>query len=335
MIVEVRTTNTGTSSNNQFTLPLDGSSAYNFNVDWGDSSNQDVTTNSPITHTYASSGDYDITIVENVVGGFPAIKFNNGGDCKKVINFKQWGANTWLSFTGAWYGCSNMVITATDEATAITGNVVIFYFAWAGCTSLTSFPLIDTSAGTSFSYAWYGCSGLTSFPLIDTRACTNFSYAWQNCSSLVYFPLINTSKGTNFWPAWQNCSSLVDFPLINTSKGANFGYAWYGCSSLNSFPELALLNGTNFTLWWDSTPIGTLSYTNILIYLAANNLNTTITLGAGTNKYYTYASAARSVLTTTRSWTITDGGSEILSKTGGPNIFTNNLEIFDYIHGIY
>jgi hypothetical protein len=148
----------------------------------------------------------------------------------------------------AFYGCSNLVINATDVG--YFENVTDFYQSWRSCSSLTSFPLLDTSSGTSFSYAWYNCSSLTSFPLLDTSSGTSFSYAWFNCSSLTSFPLLDTSSGTNFYNAWRFCSSLLSFPLLDVSNGTNFSFAWRSCSSLTSFPLLDTSSGTNFGNAW-------------------------------------------------------------------------------------
>ena len=72
-----------------------------------------------------------------------------------------------------------------------TTNVTTFHAAWYYCSSLTSFPLINTAAGTSFQSAWGFCTGLTSFPLINTAAGIDFSYAWDFCSSLTPLSLDN------------------------------------------------------------------------------------------------------------------------------------------------
>jgi len=125
-----------------------------------------------------------------------------------------------------------------------------FNTAWDNCNSLTSFPLIDTSAGTTFIAAWRDCSSLTSFPLIDTSSGTSFSYAWSDCSSLTSFPLIDTSAGTNFEAAWRDCRSLTSFPLIDTSAGTNFNQTWRECSSLTSFPLIDTSSGTDFAIAW-------------------------------------------------------------------------------------
>jgi len=139
-----------------------------------------------------------------------------------------------------------------NGATASYGAVTDFNSFWRDWSEITSFPLINTSAGTNFSVAWSNCNSLTSFPLIDTSAGTRFSYAWRNCTSLTSFPLINTSAGTNFSFAWRGCNSLTSFPLIDTSAGTNFNYAWLDCNSLTSFPLIDTSAGTSFNLAWRS-----------------------------------------------------------------------------------
>jgi len=137
-----------------------------------------------------------------------------------------------------------------NGATASYGDVTDFESYWRDFSELTSFPLINTSAGTNFSFAWRNCSGLTSFPLIDTSAGTSFFQAWRNCSGLTSFPLIDTSAGTNFYAAWYNCDSLTSFPLIDTSAGTDFRYVWYNCDSLTSFPLIDTSAGTEFRYAW-------------------------------------------------------------------------------------
>jgi hypothetical protein len=83
-------------------------------------------------------------------------------------------------------------------------------------------------AVTSFNSFWHNWSEITSFPLIDTSAGTNFNYAWHSCYSLTSFPLIDTSAGTNFYAAWRGCSSLTSFPAnaFDNISGGNFANAF-------------------------------------------------------------------------------------------------------------
>ena len=125
-----------------------------------------------------------------------------------------------------------------------TSSTTDFGAAWVGCSSLTSFPMIDVSNGTDFYGAWRDCSKLTEFPQLNVSKGTNFEEAWRGCRSLTEFPALDLSSGTNFINAWRECSSLTEFPQLDLSSGTNFSRAWGECSSLTSLPALDLSNGT-------------------------------------------------------------------------------------------
>jgi hypothetical protein len=236
-----------------FTIPLSAyyGGSYDFTVDWGDGDSEVITSGLSVYHAYTSGqSTYRVAITENQVGGFPAIEFAEGGDCLKVLEIANWGSVTWGSFSQAFMGCSNMRITATDGATALTGAVTDFEEAWYDCAAMTSFPQLDTSAATIFIGAWQYCSGLTSFPALATGAVQQFASAWQGCSGLTSFPMIDTGSALILTSAWQDCSRLTSFPALNTSQATWLNYAWYGCSGLTSFPQLTLGSAQNIQGGW-------------------------------------------------------------------------------------
>ena len=271
LIFSVKTDNAGTSASNQFTIPTTGT-GYLYDIETSDG--QSITgLTSGATITFPSAGTYDIFIS----GSFPQFYFNNSGDRLKLLNLKNFGiyALGSTSQSNAFYGCSNMVISATD--TGHFENVTNFSFAWRDCSSLTSFPLINTSLGTSFSSTWRNCTSLTSFPLIDTSSGTNFLGSWYLCTSLTSFPLIDTSAGTNFYATWNSCSSLTSFPLIDTSSGTSFVQTWYLCSSLTSFPLINTSKGTDFTYAWrDCTSLTSFPANAFDVNIATNYSNSFI-----------------------------------------------------------
>jgi trimeric autotransporter adhesin len=111
-IFTVKTDNAGTSGTNQFTLPTTGSD-FDCIVNWGDgTSDAYVGTMGSPTHTYPSVGTYEIKIS----GVFPRILFNNAGDRLKIREIKNLGIYGLGSTNqqGAFWGCSNMIITAKD-----------------------------------------------------------------------------------------------------------------------------------------------------------------------------------------------------------------------------
>jgi hypothetical protein len=190
-----------------------------------------------------------------------------------------------------------------------TSSGTTFSYAWYGCSSLTSFPLIDTSSGTNFREAWRDCSSLTSFPLIDTSSGTSFSRAWQDCSSLTSLPLIDTSSGTNFAIAWLRCSSLTSFPLIDTSSGSGFGLAWRDCTSLTSFPANAFDNikGGDFSSAFNNTALTQTSIDNVLVSLVASGIAAGVFDQSGGSAPSAVGEAAIDTLRS-RGWTVTVTG---------------------------
>ena len=225
-VFTVKTDNAGTSTDTQFTIPTSTSGiteAFLYDIETSDGQSiTGVTGNHTIT--FPSAGEYEVKIS----GSFPYMYFANGGDKLKLLDIKNFGVYALGSTSQfkAFQGCSNMVITATDNGNF--GSVSNFDSSWRDCSSLTSFPLLDTSSGTNFYAAWFGCSSLTSFPLLNTSSGTNFAYAWNNCSSLTSFPLLDTSSGTRFDYAWKGCSSLTSFPsnAFDTNIATNYGEAF-------------------------------------------------------------------------------------------------------------
>ncbi len=97
-----------TTNNETITIPTTGS-GYSYLVDWGDGViDANITGNA--MHTYASAGTYEVRIN----GNFPRIYFNNSGDKDKIQSIDQWGSTAWTSMEDAFYGCSNLVLNASD-----------------------------------------------------------------------------------------------------------------------------------------------------------------------------------------------------------------------------
>jgi len=229
-----------------------------------------------------------------------------------VVELKNWGSNSWKSFYKAFYGCSNMKITATDHATAKTSFVQSFSEAFKNCSSLTEFPLIDTSAATTFYAAWQGCSALVTFPLIDTSSCVHFEYAWLNCSKLISFPLLDTSNGEYFNGTWQACVALTSFPTLNVSKGRVFRSTWayaYGMYK-KDFPLLDLSSLQDGFGIFANVTFSVQSYSDILVKMATDNQNANVTFSGGNTKVNLSGDAAKQTLINDRGWSISDGGLE-------------------------
>ena len=239
---------------------------------------------------------------DNLYAWHPTNEYNH--DAKKVTAVSQWGAIKWnptKAMTNSFEGCVNLKDVVTDGGTSTlsalislnrawffcstlssfgaidTSNVIDFDNAWSSCPNLRiSFPLINTSKGTSFWGTWYGC-GLTAFPALDMNkapqllqtwegcgnmltfattaisACTFLNSTWKNCGKLKEFPLIDTRNVTSCDRVWENCNALTAFPLIDMSKNTGRLYAcWNDCDNLITFPMLDTKSVYDFGYAWNN-----------------------------------------------------------------------------------
>ena len=98
--------------------------------------------------TFPTAGDHKIRIKPNVSGGFPGMAFKGIVDCSKLREINQWGTFPRAATQhGAFNGCSNLVITATDlpDMSAVTDMTDMFRNA----TSLTTLGTQGTNWNTS------------------------------------------------------------------------------------------------------------------------------------------------------------------------------------------
>ena len=123
-----------TTPNETITIPTHPDETYNYEVDWeGLGVFEEPTT----THTYSEPGDHTIRIR----GTFPRIYFNDGPEKDKIQSIDQWGTNEWTSMENAFFGCSNLQITATDAPNL--SNVTDLSEMFKGATSMNAASLKD------------------------------------------------------------------------------------------------------------------------------------------------------------------------------------------------
>ena len=149
-IIEVDTSKTGVSNNNQFQF-TGAEGDYDVIAKQNDivvATFNDLS--GAETITLPSSGVYDLEVSAKEVNGFNRIQFNNGGDKLKITDIKQWGTIVWSSFERAFYGSSNMLTTATDvpNLSNVTTMRYIFYNASSANPDISNW---DVSNVTSMS----------------------------------------------------------------------------------------------------------------------------------------------------------------------------------------
>jgi len=302
----VDTTQAGSASDT-FVLPL-RTGTVNMTVFWGDG-NSDVITaynQAELTHIYASSGTYQITLD----GDFTAVFFINGGDKLKLSSIDNWGTNQWTIFGFCFYGCANMVANYSD--TPDTSICNSFQNQFRDCTNFNGAVNFDTSSLTSTVGMFYGCTNFSqpinwNCPLLTTSAsmfhlCTNFNSTVN---------LTTTSALTNLTRMFQQCTNFNSaITISNTSGVTNMSIMFYFCTNFDQDVSAFQINSlTTASLMFLGSGFTKVNYDPLLVAWEAYGTNN-VTLHAGTAHYSAGApTTAHDALTNVaRGWTITDGG---------------------------
>jgi len=219
--VNTNLTSTGSSTNAQFRLPLVSNGTINFVVEWGDGTSDTITTfnQAQITHTYPSTGIYNVVITGTIRGW----RFNNGGDRLKILNIRNWGTFN-MTNDAAFFGCLNLNATAKDA------------------------PIIST---TSLSSCFENCANFNgAVGNWDVKDVTNFSRMFA-CFSPIrgkfnqYIGNWNTSKATTIRTMFQ---AQPDFNQdISTKEVTVNNITYIAWDTVNVIDMAFMLTGTSYT----------------------------------------------------------------------------------------
>jgi|TARA_R110000744_G_scaffold373354_1_gene485486 surface protein len=219
-VIQVKTDNEGDSNDNQFKLPWYGT----YDVDWGDGTSDSSVTNTQ-THTYSSAGNYTIKITP--VSGSVRIAFGGGGDKLKLLKIINWGDLAWTSFSGAFQGCANMIMAATDIPDL--SGVASMSYMFSDCSNFSgnsSMKDWDTSNVDSLDRVFRSCTKFNAnINAWDTSKVTDMSSAFENAETFNQ-PLSNwdTSKVTSLYTTFKRAISFnQDISSWDVSKVTVFG----------------------------------------------------------------------------------------------------------------
>lgn len=322
-ISDWKTDNSGTSNDDQITIPTEAGGSYNCNVAWGDGTDDDITTYDDLawTHTYAGgAGTYTVTITGQCEG----IRFNNGGDKSKLILISMWGPDLRIINPGSFRGCNNLVITADDPDTAFISTSWNNMFQL--CAALTTIPNIgnvDFSSVLSLNACFNGATNFNE-PSIDdwdTSSLTNLGTCFMNTS--FDNPLSNwdISSVTHLGSTFRGTSFNQDISGWDTGLVAN----WSGTFRSNSdfdqdISGLDVTAGNNFALFLNGGGLSTANYDALLdintgwpsqvlnIDVTADFGSSGYTLGGDAETGHDKLTDAVGEPDNGYSWDVTDGG---------------------------
>ncbi len=268
-IMLIKTDNSGTTADNQFAIPTTGG-GYNYDVDWGDGTTSTGLT-AGTTHTFPSAGNY----VVKISGDFPRIYFANGGDKLKLLEVQNWGNIVWgPDFRNAFFGCSNMNITATDSPD-LSNITNLFSAVFYNCSSLNAdlgnwdVSNINGMASLFFGATIYQGQGLENWDVSNVT----------NMSSMFRLTNFDNNIGN-----WQLNSGLTTMDSI--FRSGSFPSSANYTDSIVGWANYVFTNGSPFS-----------------VNMANQNQKAFDASRSGGANFAT-AGDARAYLTTTAGWTI-------------------------------
>lgn len=152
------------------------------------------------------------------------------------------GFTTRTNMSNMFAGCT----TLTTIPFIDTSNVTSMYNMFQSCTSLITIPLINTSKVTSMQGMFSACDSLESIPELDTSSVTTMNCMFESRHyALKTIPKLNTSNVTDMRMMFSNNSSIEAIPELDTKKVTSTSFMFNNCGALISVPELDLRSVTN------------------------------------------------------------------------------------------
>ena len=160
----------------------DGFSGSGIIIDWGDGTTTTYTNRNSLNHTYATEGDYAISLM----GDITSFRVNCFRDCLGLTNVIIPDTVTRLS-DSCFYNCSGLTNVVIPDSVTSLGQ-----YCFTGCSSLTNVVIPDsvTSLGQ---YCFTACSKLTSVILNWETNIPTYNSNWFIASTI---PQFSIPKGT-------------------------------------------------------------------------------------------------------------------------------------------
>ena len=336
-VFSVQTDNSGTSNNDQFTLPLTTSTDLDITVEWGDGNSDSISdhTASEVTHTYASAGEYTIKI-DGTLRGF---KFNDGGDKLKIKNVSNWGVMR-FDVLRAFQGCTNLTCSATDAVVVIGTSLGSTFNQCANFNG--AIGNWDVSNVTNMSGMFRDASSfnqnLNDWDVSNNRSFNNM-FQGSPFDSDISDWVIRTDADVYMSGMFISCPFNQDISGWDVSRVINMSFmfrtfagvenvfnqdisGWNVSGVINmesmfrdnevfdqNLGSWDITSVNNFDDFIRGGQLSTANYDALLIGWEAQNVQDDITINFGNSQYSSGAAAtARQALIDDHNWNITDGG---------------------------
>ena len=236
--------------------------------------------------------------------------FGSCGQLTTVNGINSWNTAAVTSMYHMFYSCTNFNQALSFNTAAVTNMTGMFQF----CSSFNSSLTFNTALVNNMSFMFFQASQFnTALTFSSTAAVTTMQSMFRDCSSFNKPFSLNTGAVTNMTQMFNNASAFnQDISGWNTISVTSMGNMFSGATAFNqNLGSWNVANVTAFTNFMDTKTPATFSAANLdAIYNGWVTVQSSLNISFGTAKYRAAGVAGRNYLTTTKLWTITDGGQQ-------------------------
>jgi len=225
----------------KFTLPLESSGTYDFNVDWGDSSDDDITVwnQAETTHAFAGAGTYDV-VITGQCEGWNFDTNNQFGSDDKLEDISNWGTLLIDDTQYNFFDCDNMTVSATDYLilqyqTDMTG-------IFESCDSLTGIPAMSSPPDNRWDWSsildttgmFDSCVLFNQEVDLNTENCLDFTWMFFGNTALNSVITLDLTSATSIESMFEDSTSFNQAFGSSSPDLIDARYVFYNCSAFNS-----------------------------------------------------------------------------------------------------
>ena len=318
------------------------SGGYNFNVDWGDGT-QDIGVTNTIEHYYSTPGTYTVSIT----GKYPRLYPYENTDSDKLVSIDSWGDIQWLSMADAFSNCDNVDLLATDvpDLSRVTSLKSMFLacYDFIGNESISNWDVSGIkNFNNMFGFASQFNQDLTNW---DVSNGTNFSSMFSDAVSfngdITSWNMVNAQEFSWMFLNASSFNQPIGNWIINSVEFMNSMFE--GATSFNQdLGSWNIQNVQGINNMFKGVVLSTENYDNLLKgWSGLPSLKTNLDFDAGVSNYCNALEARQSIIDN-YGWVIRDAGISCpfittwktdnpgLSEDNQINIPTFSGEIYDY-----